>query len=457
MSQFTTSVNPADNSIIAQYAYHNSQEIETSIQQAASAQKSWSALSFAQRATTLSYIATSLRAQKEKLALLATREMGKPLQQSMEEVEKCAQTLLYYAQNGEQMLQSVTVPTDASESFITYKPLGVILAIMPWNFPFWQVFRAFAPISMAGNVLLLKHASNVSGCAKAIEDIILASGAPIGLMQTLLLPPTDLEQIIGHKLVAGVTLTGSTYAGRNVAQLAGKYLKKCVLELGGSDAYVMLNDVNIHEAAHICVQGRLKNSGQSCVAAKRFIVTPKNKEAFEQEMTSLMKQQPFGDPLHPINIVGPMARKDLRDELHQQVLQSIAMGATLLCGGYIPTMEGYFYPPTVLTNVTKGMPAFEEELFGPVAAIIAAKDERDAIAIANDSDYGLGAAVIGNDAQLAKNIATNLLEAGNCFVNAFVHSDARLPFGGIKNSGYGRELSDFGIKEFVNVKTVFIK
>ena len=457
MSQVTTSVNPADNSIIAQYAYHNSQQIETAIQQAASAQKSWSALSFAQRATILSYIAAVLRAQKDALAMLATQEMGKPLQQSMEEVEKCAQTLLYYAQNGEQMLQPVAIPTDASESFIAYRPLGVILAVMPWNFPFWQVFRALAPIAMAGNVLLLKHASNVSGCAKAIEDIILASGAPIGLLQTLLLPPADLEQIIGHKLVAGVTLTGSTQAGRSVAQLAGKHLKKCVLELGGSDAYVILNDVNINEAAHICVQGRLKNSGQSCVAAKRFIVTPKNKEAFEQAMTLLMQQQSYGDPLQPMNIVGPMARKDLRDELHQQVQRSIEMGATLLCGGYIPPMEGYYYPPTVLTNVTKGMPAFDEELFGPVAAIIAAEDEADAIAIANDSEYGLGAAVLGNDAALTKNIATNMLEAGNCFVNAFVHSDARLPFGGIKNSGYGRELGDYGIKEFVNIKTVFIK
>lgn len=457
MSHVTTSVNPADNSIIAQYAYHNSQQIEAAIQQAASAQKSWSALSFAQRATILSYIAAALRTQKEALAMLATQEMGKPLQQSMEEVEKCAQTLLYYAQNGEMMLQPVAIPTDASESFIAYRPLGVILAIMPWNFPFWQVFRAFAPIAMAGNVLLLKHASNVSGCAKAIEDIIIASGAPIGLLQTLLLPPADLEQIIGHKSVAGVTLTGSTQAGRSVAQLAGKHLKKCVLELGGSDAYVILNDVNINEAAHICVQGRLKNSGQSCVAAKRFIVTPKNKEAFEQAMTFLMQQQPFGDPLQSTNIVGPMARKDLRDELHQQVQRSIEMGATLLCGGYIPPMEGYYYPPTVLTNVTKGMPAFDEELFGPVAAIIAAKDEADAIAIANDSEYGLGAAVLGNDAALTKNIATNLLEAGNCFVNAFVHSDARLPFGGIKNSGYGRELGDYGIKEFVNIKTVFIK
>jgi succinate-semialdehyde dehydrogenase/glutarate-semialdehyde dehydrogenase len=276
-------------------------------------------------------------------------------------------------------------------------------------------------------------------------------------LQTLLLPPADLEQIIGHKLVAGVTLTGSTQAGRSVAQLAGKHLKKCVLELGGSDAYVILNDVNINEAAHICVQGRLKNSGQSCVAAKRFIVTPKNKEAFEQAMTLLMQQQSYGDPLQPMNIVGPMARKDLRDELHQQVQRSIEMGATLLCGGYIPPMEGYYYPPTVLTNVTKGMPAFDEELFGPVAAIIAAEDEADAIAIANDSEYGLGAAVLGNDAALTKNIATNMLEAGNCFVNAFVHSDARLPFGGIKNSGYGRELGDYGIKEFVNIKTVFIK
>ena len=328
---------------------------------------------------------------------------------------------------------------------------------MPWNFPYWQSFRCMAPILMAGNTMLLKHASNVSGCALAIARIVLESGAPEGLFDTLLVPSAGVEALIEHPAIAAVTFTGSTQAGRTVAAAAGRSLKKQVLELGGSDAYIILEDADLEHAVETCVNGRLVNSGQSCVAAKRFIVHHTVRAEFERRMTERMQAATYGDPFEAGSRIGPMARTDLRDQLHEQVQQSIAAGARLLCGGFVPEQQGAWYPPTVLTDVQPGMPAYEEELFGPVAAIMEARDEAHAIALANDSIYGLGAGIFSRNRERAEAIAARELEAGNCFVNAFVHSDPRLPFGGVKQSGYGRELGAWGMREFTNVKTVFIQ
>jgi len=457
MSNTLISVNPATGQEIATYAITEDQKVTKAIKTAQKSFGEWRKVPYAKRAVVLKSIAAELRKQNEYLAKLATLEMGKPIQQGREEVEKCAQTLEYYAKNGAKFLANETVETDARKSYVTFQPMGVVLAIMPWNFPYWQVFRAFGPTIMAGNVMLMKHASNVSGCALAIEKVITKAGAPKGLLQTLLLPSSEIGKLIDDPAIVAVTLTGSTDAGRKVAEAAGRNLKKQVLELGGSDAYVILEDADVSAAAEICVNGRLKNSGQSCVAAKRFVVVKPIRKAFEESMAMRMEKTTYGDPFDTGNKIGPMARVDLRDQLHQQVLKSIEMGAKLLCGGFIPDLPGAYYPPTVLTNVRKGMPAYEEELFGPVAAIIEAKDEKDAMRIANDSIYGLGGAIISKDRKRAERLAVEELEAGNCFVNDFVHSDPRLPFGGVKQSGYGREIGSFGIKEFVNIKTIYIK
>ncbi len=457
MPEQLLSINPASGEEIAAYAIFDEQKTEAALENAARCFSAWKKVSFAERGAVLINIARQLRLESERLAMLASLEMGKPIQQGREEVEKCAVTLEYYAREGASFLADEIVATEASKSYVTFNPLGVILAIMPWNYPFWQLFRSFAPSVMAGNVMVMKHASNVSGCALAIEEVILAAGAPVGLLQTLLLPSSRIAQLIGHKAIAAVTLTGSTEAGRKVAEAAGRNLKKQVLELGGSDAYLILEDADPGIAAEICVNGRLKNSGQSCVAAKRFVVMNSIIGAFEAAMTKRMQETTWGDPMDVLNICGPLARVDLRDKLHEQVQQSVAMGARLLCGGFIPDGAGAYYPPTVLTNVQKGMPAYEEELFGPVAAIISAETEADAIRIANDSQYGLGGGVISPDIARAERIAANEIESGSIFINDFVHSDARLPFGGVKDSGYGREIGKYGMREFVNVKTIYIK
>jgi succinate-semialdehyde dehydrogenase/glutarate-semialdehyde dehydrogenase len=349
------------------------------------------------------------------------------------------------------------VETDASKSFVAYQPLGVVLAVMPWNFPFWQVFRFAAPALMAGNAGVLKHASSVPGSALAIEEVFRNAGFPENLFRTLLIGSRQVAAVIEHPLVKAVTLTGSTPAGQAVASKAGEMLKKTVLELGGSDPYIILEDANLAEAVSTCVASRLINAGQSCIAAKRFVVVNSVKTGFEELFVQKMKTHRMGDPFDPETTVGPQARHDLRDELHAQVQKSIANGARLLLGGTIPDGSGAYYPPTVLTDVKKGMPAYDEELFGPVAAIIPVKDEFEAIQVANDTIFGLGAAIFTENAEEGERIATHELEAGSCFVNAYVRSDPRLPFGGINASGYGRELSYFGIREFVNIKTIFIK
>jgi succinate-semialdehyde dehydrogenase / glutarate-semialdehyde dehydrogenase len=358
---------------------------------------------------------------------------------------------------GARLLGTEPVQTDASTSFVCYEPLGVILAVMPWNFPFWQVFRCAAPALMAGNAVLLKHASNVPGCALAIASVFEKAGCISGLFQTLLIGSAAVQKLIAAPVIRAVSLTGSVEAGRAIAAQAGSNLKKTVLELGGSDAYVVLEDCALSATVENCVRSRLINSGQSCIAAKRFIVVESILSNFEQEFVARMAEAKLGDPLLESTVVGPLARQDLRAQLHEQVQRTIAQGARLLLGGTIPKGKGWFYPPTVLTNVRPGMAACQEETFGPVAALISARDEADAIAMANDSVFGLGAAVFTANRERGQRIATHELEAGNCFVNDFVRSDPRMPFGGIKDSGYGRELGAFGIREFVNIKSVWVK
>ncbi|HSM57388.1 MAG TPA: NAD-dependent succinate-semialdehyde dehydrogenase [Candidatus Sulfomarinibacteraceae bacterium] len=449
-------VNPTSNETIREYEEHSPGEAATIIEAADAAYQSWRQTSFAERAGYMRQAAQILRDRANEFARLMTEEMGKPLQDGRSEANKCAWVCDYYAENAETFLQREIVETDARESFVTFQPLGVVLAVMPWNFPFWQVFRFAAPNLMAGNVGVLKHASNVPGCALAIEDVFQEAGFPQDVFRTLLVSSKQVDAIIENPHVRAVTLTGSTPAGKAVAAKAGEMLKKTVLELGGSDPYVILDDADLEHAAQTCVASRLINSGQSCIAAKRFIVTGNNRQAFEQMFVEKMRAMNMGDPLDEDTEVGPQARTDLRDDLHRQVQESIEKGATLLLGGEIPDGPGAYYPPTVLTDVGKGMPAYDEELFGPVAAIIPVADEAQAIEVANDSSFGLGAAVFTRDLEKGQRIAAEELEAGCCFVNAFVKSDPRLPFGGIKESGYGRELGIYGIKEFVNIKTVYV-
>jgi succinate-semialdehyde dehydrogenase/glutarate-semialdehyde dehydrogenase len=398
-----------------------------------------------------------LRERSREIARLIAVEMGKPVRDGALEAEKCAFACDYFADYAEEFLAPVEVETDASHSFWTYQPLGVVLAIMPWNFPFWQVFRFIAPSLMAGNGGVLKHASNVPGCAMMIEELMRDAGFPEDLFRTLLVGTGAVPGIIADPRVSAVTLTGSVGAGRAVAKTAGEHIKKTVLELGGSDPYVVLADADLDVAADTCAKSRLINSGQSCISAKRFVVVKRVQDEFLKRFVARMSSARMGDPLDEKTELGPLAREDLRNELHEQVTKSVAMGARLVLGGEIQERAGAWYPPTVLVDVRPGMPAYDEELFGPVAAVIDAEDEHDAIRIANDSSFGLGAAVFTKDVARGERIASERLDAGNCFVNGLVKSDPRLPFGGIKESGYGRELSPFGIREFVNVKTVWVR
>jgi len=452
-----TSISPATNKLIKNYEEMMSEESSQIISLADEAFKSWKETTFTHRSELMKNAAKFLRTKSEEYSVLMTMEMGKPIVQSKAEVEKCAWVCEYYAENAEKYLEDEIIKTEASKSFVSYQPLGVILAIMPWNFPFWQVFRFAAPNLMAGNAGLLKHASNVSGCALAIEDVFRKAGFPENLFRTLLVKSKNASEIISNEKVRAVTLTGSVPAGKSVASLAGSLIKKTVLELGGSDPYIVLEDADLEKAAMSCVTSRLINAGQSCIAAKRFIIVESVYDKFEKLYLDLMSKKTMGDPLDEKNDLGPQASTQLRDELHDQVLRSVKQGAELILGGTIPEMEGAYYPPTILRNVQPGMAAFNEELFGPVAALIKAKDEDDAIELANKSIFGLGAAVFTKDVKRGERIAKAKLNAGCCFVNDFVKSDPRLPFGGIKESGYGRELSPFGIKEFVNIKTVYIK
>lgn len=436
--------------------YVDLDEAKHVLQQAHHAFDAWSQATLSERAKLLRRLASTLRDRASELALLAAKEMGKPVSEGEAEANKCAWVCEYYADNGASFLAPKHVETDAERSYVHLAPLGVVLAIMPWNFPFWQFFRFAAPALMAGNAVVLKHASNVPGCSEAIVSLVREAGAPSGLVGSALVEAKDVRALIEDRRIAAVTFTGSTETGRKVAAAAGHALKKTVLELGGSDPYVILRDANLERAADITVKARMINTGQSCIAAKRFIVVSPLKKKLEELVVSRMKSLQMGDPTDPATKVGPMSTVGLRDDLHRQVRESIDRGAKLLLGGEVPNKAGAWYPPTVLTNVTRGMPAYEEELFGPVAAIIEAKDDDDAIDIANDSRFGLGAAVFTADQSEGERIARARLRAGSCFVNDAVRSDPRLPFGGIGDSGYGRELSWLGIQEFVNAKTVYV-
>lgn len=451
-----SAINPVDGSLIQEYPETPDAQVDRALEQAHQLHVEWKKTSFSHRASLMKKAAGILRERSREFGELMTREMGKPVSGGVAEAEKCAWVCDYYADNAEDFLADREVETDAGRSFVTFQPIGVVLAVMPWNFPFWQVFRFAAPNLMAGNAGILKHASNVPGCALAIQEIFEEAGFPKGLFRTLLIPGSRVDGVIENPLVRAVTLTGSTPAGKAVARKAGEELKKTVLELGGSDPYVILEDADVEAAARTCATARLINSGQSCIAAKRFIVVEAVREAFEDAFLTAMKEAKMGNPMEEDTMVGPQARTDLRDELHDQVVRSIQAGARCVLGGEIPEGPGAFYPPTVLTDVGPGMAAYDEELFGPVASVIPVKDEAEALNVANDTVFGLGAAVFTRDLEKGTRIAREELEAGACFVNAFVRSDPRLPFGGVKESGYGRELSPFGIQEFVNIKTVWV-
>lgn len=451
------SINPATGKTVQTYKEMTRDEVAYILDRVQRTFENWRRTSFIERAVLMKKAGELLRARKEEFARLMAVEMGKPVAQGRGEVDKCAWVCDYYADNAQSFLAPEPVATDAGNSFVAFQPLGIVLAVMPWNFPFWQVFRFAAPGLMAGNAGVLKHSSNVCGCALAIEKVFHDAGFPPNLFRTLLIGSSSVAAVIENPHVRAVTLTGSTPAGIAVATTAGAVLKKTVLELGGSDPYLILEDADLDLAVDTCVTSRLLNGGQSCIAAKRFIVMEPVRAEFEKRFVEKMAAKKMGDPLQEGMDLGPQAREDLRNELHKQVVISVERGARLLLGGTIPDMEGAYYAPTVLTDVVPGMPAYDEELFGPVAAIIPVKSEAEAVSVANDTVFGLGAAVFTRDLKRGERIATQELEAGACFVNTFVKSDPRLPFGGIKESGYGRELASFGIREFVNIKTVYIK
>ncbi len=451
------SINPFTCKVFAEYKEHTSEEVNTIINQVDTAFHQWKLTTFEHRAHLMRNLQAILLEKKEELAAIMVAEMGKVTREAEGEIAKCALVCEFYANHAASFLKNEPVQTEASEAYISYQPIGTVLAVMPWNFPFWQVFRFLAPALMAGNTGVLKHASNVSGCALAIEQLVREAGFPENVFRTLMIGSSKVKEVIENPLIKAVTLTGSTPAGKAVASAAGSALKKSVLELGGSDPYLVLEDADIETAARLCVTSRLLNAGQSCIGAKRFIIAEKIYDAFETEFVRLMREATFGNPLDPHTTIGPLARRDLRDELHLQVEKSREMGAKVLLGGYIPEGEAALYPPTVLANVTPGMPAYHEELFGPAAVLFRFTTEDDAIRIANDTVFGLGAGVFTSDISKGKQLAEKGLEAGCVFVNDFVKSDPRLPFGGTKESGYGRELSAVGIREFVNIKTIVVK
>ena len=452
-----SSTNPATGETFATYPGTSPEEIEATLAAAHDAYLSWRDRPLAERTAPLAALGGLLRERKHELGALMTAEMGKPITQAIGEAEKCAWVCEYYAEHAEAHLTSVPADTDASKSYWAHRPLGVILAVMPWNFPFWQVVRFAAPTLAAGNAAVLKHASNVPGCALALAGLARDAGFPEGLFTSVLVDNDTTGDIIDDPRIRAVSLTGSVGAGRSVAARAGAALKKCVLELGGSDPAIILEDADLDIAVEACATSRFNNGGQSCIAAKRFIVVDAIRPAFEARLLEAMNEWQPGDPTDPETRMGPMARADLRDSLHEQVEQSIAGGARLLAGGTIPDQAGAWYPPTLLTDVTPGMPAYDDELFGPVAAILPVADEAEAIRVANDTVFGLGASVYTTDEARGERIALVSIEAGNCFVNGLVKSDPRLPFGGIGESGYGRELSPLGILEFTNTKSIWIR
>ena len=449
------SVNPATEEVIQTFEPFSASRVNEALEQAHTAFLSWRETSFAERSMLLRRVANYLREHQAELARTATLEMGKPLVESEAEIEKCAWNCEYYAENAEKFLADEQIATNATESYVAFRPLGVVLALMPWNYPFWQVIRFAAPALMAGNTAVLKHASNVSRCALEIERIFRECDLPAGVFRTVLVPGAETGKLIADPRVAAVTLTGSEEAGVAVASTSGQYLKKHVLELGGSDAFIVLDDADIDAAAQTAVRARFQNTGQSCIAAKRFIVVESVAEAFEHKFVEEAAKLRVGDPLQRETQMGPMARGDLRDSLDKQVQASVKMGAKVLLGGKPLEGKGYFYAPTIVTHVTPEMPLFREETFGPVAAVIHARDTEHAVELANSSQFGLGGNLWTRNIEQGRKLAGRL-ESGALFLNSMTTSDPRLPFGGVKHSGYGRELALFGIREFVNVQTVWI-
>ncbi|MCC5915240.1 MAG: NAD-dependent succinate-semialdehyde dehydrogenase [Balneolaceae bacterium] len=447
------SINPYNEKVIAEYQGHSDKEVDAILKKSRVAFESWRHVPIEKRAEMLKKAAELLRKNVDQYALAMTLEMGKPISEARGEINKCALVCEFYAKNAARLLADEVIESDASESFVSHDPIGTILAIMPWNFPFWQVFRFAAPTLMAGNTALLKHAPNVFGCATHIEELLSEAGFPDGVFQNLFIHHDKTVEIIANDIVMAVTLTGSERAGKAVASLAGKYLKKTVLELGGNNAFIVWEDADMKQAVETGLKARMMNSGQSCIAAKRFILVGKAYDAFLPQFLEQVKSLKSGDPVDEATEMGPLARKDLADQLNEQVKKSVQQGAKLLTGG---NQKGAYHEPTVLDSVKPGMPAFDEETFGPVAAIIRAKDEDEAFRLASQSKYGLGVTVFTKDTERARK-SIGKSPDGAFFINELVKSDPRLPFGGTKNSGYGRELSKEGIMEFVNKKTVYVK
>jgi len=448
-------IDPATGKRLETFEYMSDGEVRSRLERAMICQHEWRERSFADRAALLKAAARTLRSRQDQLAQTVTREMGKPIVQALPEIEKCAWCCDFYAENSERFLSDEPIRTNAAASFVAFRPLGVILAVMPWNFPFWQVFRAAAPALMAGNAIVLKHASNVTRCALQIEDVFEASGAPKGLFTTLVLPSDRVAALLADRRIAAATLTGSEAAGISVASAAARQLKKTVLELGGSDPFIVLADADLEAAVNTAVKSRFQNAGQSCIAAKRFIVQSEVYDEFLARFAHAAAARKIGDPMDRATQMGPLARSDLRDSLHRQVEESTKRGARIVTGGRPVSRPGFFYEATVLADVGADAPAFSEETFGPAAAVTQAEDAQTAVELANRSSFGLGATIWSADVERAAALAARV-ESGSVFINGMMASDPRLPFGGIKRSGYGRELSHYGIREFVNVQTVWV-
>jgi succinate-semialdehyde dehydrogenase / glutarate-semialdehyde dehydrogenase len=450
-----TSVNPATEEVLARFDHFTAEEVDRALDEAQDAFVAWRERSIADRAVPMRRLGALLRERADRYGRLITIEMGKPISEAKAELEKCARGAEHYADNAARYLADEVIDTNAQRSLVAFQPLGIVLAVMPWNFPFWQVIRFAAPALMAGNAAVLKHASNVPQCALAIEEVIRDAGFPDGLLRTVLVAGSAVEPVIADPRIRAVTLTGSSDTGSRIAELAGRALKKCVLELGGSDPYIVLADADLDAAAQVGARARNQNNGQSCIAAKRFIAVEPVARDFERRFAAEVEALRVGDPLDPRTQIGPLARADLRETLERQVRESVRMGARVLTGGERGAGKGWYYQPTVLADVTEDMPVFKEETFGPVAAVLRVRDADDAVRVANDSSYGLGASLWTRDLVRGEALARKI-ESGAVFVNGMVASDPRLPFGGVKRSGYGRELSSYGIKEFVNIQTIWV-
>ncbi len=450
-----TTIDPTTGDVLERFEYFDARAVDAKLIASAAAARAWAAVGPGRRAELLRSVASQLRSERDALATTAVREMGKPIAQARAEVEKCAWCCEFFAESGPAMMAPQSAPSNAARSYVAFRPLGVVLAIMPWNFPYWQLFRAAAPALLAGNAIVLKHAENTTRCALEIERIFRQAGAENGLFSTLLMTNEDVDALIADPRISAVTLTGSERAGVAVASAAGSALKKCVLELGGSDAFVVLDDADVGLAAKTAVTARFQNNGQSCIAAKRFIATQPVYDEFLERFVALTTEQRVGNPMDERNALGPCARGDLRDNVHAQVRATVDGGARLMLGGKPIEGPGYFYEPTIVANVRPGMRMFDEEVFGPAAAVVRVKDADEAIALANASSYGLGFSMWTRDTAIAETLAAGV-QAGAVFINGMVASDPRLPFGGVKKSGYGRELSHYGVHEFTNIQTVWL-